>query len=326
MGLFRKAERRKAKLKLALAATAGGGKTHSALLMAAGLVDNPSEDNIAVLDTENGSAELEAGKPGVPGFSVVTMGAPYSPDRYIEVINEAVGAGFEVLILDSISPEWNGNGGILDIVDKKKASSRNQMAAWKDATPMHQKFLDAIIQAPIHIIATMRAKTAYDISNENGKSKVQKLGMAPTQRDGIEFEFTLVGEINVASHLCDFTKDRTGLFAAQVPELITVDTGKRIREWLEGGSESDAPEAPTFAVDTADEPEVAKTKTMIPSKVYLKEAKGASAMVLVDSKDNEYLLPDELVDDAKALIGVECAYRAMARKGLPRLVEIAKAR
>lgn len=322
MGLFRKAERRKAKLKLALAAPAGGGKTHSALLMAAGLVDNPSEDNIAVLDTENGSAELEAGKPGVPGFSVVTMPAPYSPDRYIEVINEAVKAGFEVLILDSISPEWNGNGGILDIVDKKKQSARNQMAAWKDATPLHQKFLDAIIQAPIHIIATMRAKTAYDISNENGKSKVQKLGVAPTQRDGIEFEFTLVGEINVASHLCDFTKDRTGLFASQVPEMITVDTGKRIRDWLEGGSAVEAPAAPEFAVDAPDSP---APETFKVKDVYLKEAKGASAMVLVTECGDEYLVPEELVEKCQGLIGEDCTYRAMARKGLPRLTEIAKA-
>ena len=322
MGLFRKAERRKAKLKLALAAPAGGGKTHSALLMAAGLVDNPGEHNIALLDTENGSAELEAGKPGVPGFSVVTMPAPYSPDRYIEVINEAVKAGFEVLILDSISPEWNGNGGILDIVDKKKQSARNQMAAWKDATPMHQRFLDAIIQAPIHIIATMRSKTAYDISNENGKSKVQKLGVAPTQRDGIEFEFTLVGEINVASHLCDFTKDRTGLFAAQVPEMITVETGERIRNWLEAGSESSAPESPEFSGDAPENPE---PETIKVKNTYLKEVGDASAMVLVTDCDVEYLLPEELVETGRALIGHVCTFRAMARKGIPRLTEINKA-
>ena len=322
-GLFRKAERRKAKLKLALAATAGGGKTHSALLMAAGLVDNPSEENIAVLDTENGSAELEAGKPGVPGFSVVTMPAPYSPDRYIEVINEAVKAGFEVLILDSISPEWNGNGGILDIVDKKKQSARNQMAAWKDATPMHQRFLDAIIQAPIHIIATMRAKTAYEISNENGKSKVQKLGTAPTQRDGIEFEFTLVGEINVHSHLCDFTKDRTGLFASQVPEMITTETGKRLRAWLEGGVAAETPDAPEF--NNASEEVAPEVPSLVVEKVYLKKAKGAEAMVLAAEGGEEFLLPDELVKDAKSLIGEKCHYRAMARKGLHRLVEIKKA-
>ena len=320
MGLFRKAERRKAKLKLALAAPAGGGKTHSALLMAAGLVDDPSEDNIAVLDTENGSAELEAGKPGVPGFSVVTMPAPYSPDRYIEVINEAVKAGFEVLILDSISPEWNGNGGILDIVDKKKASQKNGMAAWKDATPMHQRFLDAIIQAPIHIIATMRAKTAYDISNENGRSKVQKLGVAPTQRDGIEFEFTLVGEINVNSHLCDFTKDRTGLFAAQIPEMITVETGERIRAWLEGGSEAVAPDAPEFNTPNPDAP-----PTMKIEDVYPKTAGDVTAMVLADDTGKEFLIPDELVDACKALTGERVTYKAMARKGMPRLVSVEKA-
>jgi hypothetical protein len=190
---------------------------------------------------------------------------------------------------------------------------------------MHQRFLDAIIQAPIHIIATMRAKTAYDISNEGGKTKVQKLGVAPTQRDGIEFEFTLVGEINVASHLCDFTKDRTGLFAENVPEQITVATGKRLRDWLDGGTVAEKPQAPTFSVDTPEEPAAAAPKTLTVEKVYLKEAKGASAMVLTATDGTEYLLPEELVETANALVGETCTYKSMARKGLSRLVELAKA-
>ena len=321
MGMFKKAERRKAKLKLALAAPAGGGKSHSSLLMAAGLIDNPGADTIAVLDTENGSAELEAGKPGIPEFSVVQMQAPYSPERYMEVIDEAVKSGFEVLILDSITPEWNGQGGILDFVDKKKSSSRNQMAAWQEATPKHQKFLDAIIQAPIHIICTMRSKTQYDISNEGGRTKVQKLGVAPTQRDGIEFEFTLVGEISVDRHLCQFTKDRTGLFDGQVPEPVSTETGRKIAEWLNSGSDAEPAEAPVFEAN----PKPAPAQTLTPAKVYEKSAGGKSAMVLVDSEDNEYLLGDIPEDKAEALIGVECTFKAMPRKGLPRLVELTSA-
>lgn len=319
MGIFRKAERRKSRLKMALAGTAGSGKTHSALLLASGLIDDPGADTIALLDSENGSAELEAGKPGVPDFSVVNMAAPYSPERYQSVIKEAVDAGFKVLILDSISPEWNGEGGILDIVDRKKQSARNQMAAWKDATPMHQKFLDSIIQAPIHIIATMRSKTAYEVSSDGGKSKVQKLGTAPTQRDGIEFEFTLVGEITAAKHYCEFSKDRTGLFADAMPECVTKKTGQKIKDWLESGS--DAEPAPTLT-EVEEQP-----ATMVPAEVFVKTAKKngkeVSAECLRDADGVEYLLPADLREEVEGLLGSECTFEVMQRKGLPRLTSIA---
>ena len=295
MGIFKKAERRRAKLKLALQGPAGAGKTHSALLLASGLIDDPSEDTIAVLDSENGSAELESGKPGVPAFSVVPMSPPYSPEAYTEIIGAAVREGFKVLILDSISPEWSGAGGILEIVDALKSGSRNQMAAWKEATPRHQAFVDSMIQAPIHIIATMRSKADYAMDRDSaGKTKVAKVGLAPQQRDGIEFEFTLIGEIDVASHRAEFTKDRTSIFVGTVPQPITAETGRKIRDWLEAGTEAPAP----TLVEPEPEPEAAPEAPAVPPimleevehRAYDKPDGSQGTAVIAKTSDGEMLV------------------------------------
>ena len=226
--MFKRAQRRQAKLRLALSGPSGSGKTTGALLIAKGL-----GGKIAVLDTERGSASLYA---DLVDFDVVELGPPYTPEKYIEIIHEAEKAGYDTLILDSITHEWNGEGGILQIVDEyaRTKLKGNSYAAWNVGTPRHQKFIDTMLSSPLHIIATMRSKAVYvETEKANGKKAIEKQGSAPQQRDGLEYEFTAVLDLNVDGNLAVASKDRTRLF--RDPFTITEDTGKKLLEWLNSG-------------------------------------------------------------------------------------------
>lgn len=231
--MFRKAERKQARLRLALSGTSGSGKTYGALLVAKGI-----GGRIAVLDTERGSASLYS---DLVDFDVVEMGAPYTPEKYKEVIAAAQAGGYTTLILDSITHEWSGSGGILEIVDNiaKTKFRGNSYAAWNEGTPRHQSFVDAMLSSDLHIIATMRSKAAYVEGEKNGKKTIQKMGMAPQQRDGIEYEFTCVLDLSAEGNLALASKDRTRLFGD--PFVITARTGSDLLEWLGQGK---APEPP----------------------------------------------------------------------------------
>lgn len=250
---FTKAVRKKAKLRLALTGPSGSGKTYSALLMAKGL-----GGRIAVIDTEHESASLYAGLPEMPEFETLNLAPPFTPERFTAAVNAASAAGFDVLILDSITHEWNGSGGCLELVDEiaRAKFKGNSWSAWNEVTPRHRDFLDAILRAPLHIIATMRSKTETAQTEENGRKKVVKLGMKSEQRDGFEYEMTAVLDITHDGHFAVATKDRTGLFTDRDPKAITPDTGDMLRQWLESGAEA-APEQKWYgkylaAVETAE--------------------------------------------------------------------------
>lgn len=226
--MFKKAERKQAKLRLVLSGTSGSGKTFGALQIAKGI-----GGKIAFLDTERGSASLYS---DMVEFDVLEMQPPYNPERFIEVIQEAEKEEYTTLILDSITHEWNGQGGILEIVDAVSRSKYrgNSYAAWNEGTPRHQKFIDAMLASSCHIIATMRSKAVYvETEKNNGKKAIEKQGSAPQQRDGIEYEFTTVLDLNVDGHLANASKDRTGLF--KDPFVISEDTGKALFDWLNKG-------------------------------------------------------------------------------------------
>lgn len=230
---FRKAERKKAKLRLALCGPAGSGKTYSALLIAQGLAP---EGRIALLDTERGSGELYS---DLTPYDVATLAPPFSPERYIDLIEGAGAAGYQVLIIDSLSHAWEGEGGCLELHDRATAASRsgNSYTAWREVTPQHNALVEAMLQSPCHVVATMRSKTAYELSDDgNGKKKPIKVGLAPVQRPGMEYEFTVVLDLSVERHIATATKDRTSLFDGRhwVP---TAKTGEVLREWLESGSD-----------------------------------------------------------------------------------------
>lgn len=236
--MFKKAERKKAKLRLALSGTSGSGKTYGALQIAKGL-----GGKVAVIDTERGSASLYS---DMMDFDVVELGPPYEPERFIEIMEAAAREGYDVLVIDSITHEWKGAGGMLEIVDNiARAKFRgNSYAAWNEGDKRHRRFVDAMLHSPMHIIVTMRSKAVYVEGERNGKKTIEKQGAAPEQRDGIEYEFTAVLDLTVDGNLAAKSKDRTRLF--NDPFKITEETGKKLLAWLESGVEAPAKPAPTL--------------------------------------------------------------------------------
>lgn len=235
MGIFKKATRKKAKLRLSIDGPSGSGKTHSALLIASGLAGD--SNNIFLIDSENDSASMEADKPGIPEFQCVNIEAPYSPDRYINLINVAVSEGAEVLIIDSLSHAWSGRGGILEMTDKASmSSSGNKFAAWRTTTPKHNALVDAILSAPCHVICTMRTKTSWEVvENDKGKKVPRKIGLKPEQREGMEYEFTVVVDMSI-DHVATASKDRTSLFDGDA-FIPSRETGEKLIQWLERGED-----------------------------------------------------------------------------------------
>lgn len=231
---FRKALRSKSRLRLGLSGASGSGKTWSALSIANGLTG--SWDKVAIIDTENGSADLYAER---GPYSVCTLTAPYEPKKYIDAIKDAENAGFGCIIIDSLTHAWSGEGGMLDIQGKIADSGKgNSYTAWRTVTPMHNRLVETILTSPCHIIVTARSKTEYVLEEEikNGR-KIQvpkKVGMAPIYRDGLEYEMTVFFEL-AQDHTASVSKDRTGLFDGRyfVPDD---STGKELLAWLEGGA------------------------------------------------------------------------------------------
>ena len=222
---FQKAQRKNAKLRLAITGPAGSGKTYSSILIAQGL-----GGRIAMIDTENGSGDLYA---DIADYDTCTMQAPFDPRKYEQLIHDAEKAGYNTIIIDSLSHAWAGRGGILDLHAQVTQASKtgNSYTAWARVTPLHQGLVDAMLSSPCHIIATMRSKTDY-IINENRQPV--KVGLAPIQRDGMDYEFGTVFDLT-ATHLATVSKDRTGLFD-ETPFRISAETGKNLANWLNSGN------------------------------------------------------------------------------------------
>jgi len=223
---LRHATRKQAKIKLALQGPSGSGKTYSALLLAFGITGNWSQ--IAIIDTENHSADLYA---HLGSFNVLSLEKPFSPERYIEAIDVCEKAGMGVIILDSITHEWDGAGGVLDI---HQAMMGNSFTNWSKVTPRHNAFVQKFLQSSCHIIATIRTKQDYVLSEKNGKMVPEKVGLKAVTREGMDFEFTLVFDLDI-KHQAVASKDRTGLFMDKPDVLITPETGQKILKWCSQG-------------------------------------------------------------------------------------------
>lgn len=226
-GFFHKAKRKEAKLRLALTGASGSGKTFSALTLAQGL-GGP----IAVADTERGSAALYSDK---FNFDTIEITPPYNLKKWLDVFEGATEASYNVLILDSITPLWSGEGGLLEQKDQlSKHGGKNSYTAWADVTPMYNRFVERMLNANIHVIATIRSKTEYSMETDGGRTIIKKVGLGPQFRDGIDYEFTTVFDI-ASDHSALVSKDRSGLFDAKTPFVISRETGTMIKKWLEGG-------------------------------------------------------------------------------------------
>ena len=227
---IRKAKRSATKLRLLLTGPSNSGKTWGAILIAKGL-----GGRCVVIDTEQGSSDIYD---SLHDFDVIDLKPPFTPESYINAIQAAEEAGYEVIVVDSISHEWSGKGGCLELVDEvaRAKFKGNTWSAYSEITPRHRAFVDAMLRSSAHIIATGRAKTETAQVEENGRKKVVKLGMKTETRDGVEYEFTIVLDLVHDGHFATVSKDRTNLFNTD-PKPISVETGKRLAAWLAAGHE-----------------------------------------------------------------------------------------
>ncbi|MCR8667290.1 ATP-binding protein [Aestuariibaculum sp. M13] len=224
---LQQAQRHQVKLRLGLSGASGFGKTYSALLLAFGITNDWSK--IAIIDTENNSASLYS---HLGEFNVLSLDEPYTPERYIQAIRACESASMEVIIIDSITHEWNGKGGCLQLHEQLGGRFQD----WAKITPRHQAFLDAILQSNCHIITTVRRKIDYSLDmNSNGKTSVVKHGTKEVTREGFEYELTVNFELINDQHLAKASKDRTGLFMDKPEFVINASTGKKLIEWCNVG-------------------------------------------------------------------------------------------
>lgn len=229
---LQKAQRNKAKIKIGLQGASGSGKTMSALLLGYGLCN--SWEKIAVIDSENNSAHLYS---HLGAYNVIGISAPFNPEKYIEALALAVKAGMEVVIIDSISHEWEGVGGIIDL---HGSMAGNSFTNWNKITPRHNAFVNAILQSPVHVLATIRTKQDYVLVEKNGKQVPEKVGLKGITRDGMDYELTIVFDLDI-KHNAVVSKDRTGIFSNEAEFKITAEVGRKILEWCNTGGELPVP-------------------------------------------------------------------------------------
>jgi len=239
---FRRATKAQAHARVALIGPSGSGKTYTALLFAATL-----GERVALIDTEHGSASKYAGE---FVFDVLELD-DFAPKAYVEAIEAAGAAGYDVLIIDSLSHAWAGKGGALEMVDNAAARPGvNKYTAWRDVTPWHNRLIDTIISSPCHVIATMRAKTEYVIEKDDkGATTVRKVGLAPVQRDGMEYEFDITADMD-ANNTLMVSKTRCPALRQATVRLPGRETAQIIKDWLTDGA---APVAPVPAFIPAPE-------------------------------------------------------------------------
>jgi hypothetical protein len=240
--MFQKAVRTQRKLKMCLFGPSGGGKTFTGLTVLSNLVG--PQGRIAVIDTEASSASAYADE---FSFDVQPL-TEFSVTDYVDAINEAVRLGYDGLLVDSTSHAWNGAGGILERVEEHKKAHRagNDFAAWGIVKPDETKLWAALTQSPIHLICTMRSKTEYEISQDEktGKKKVEKLGLAPIQRQDLEYEFDVVGRMDIDNTLV-IVKSRCTPVNGRVFDKPGKDFAAILAKWCDSGESTPAPAIPT---------------------------------------------------------------------------------
>ncbi len=225
------------KARFALMGPTGAGKTWTSLDVATHLVEEG--ERIMVIDTERGSARNYA---RAFKFAHMDWKPPYHPGELAEAILELGSSGkFGCLVVDSLSHFWKASGGTLDQKDRISArggaNAQNSYTAWNEAGKLQDSMIEAILSCPVHIICTMRSKMAYAIEEyQDGnrtKTRVTKVGLAPVQRDDTEYEFTVIGEMDLATHRLVVTKSRIHDVADQVYSAGQAkQLGIAVRDWL----------------------------------------------------------------------------------------------
>lgn len=232
--LVKKAKREKIYCKIALMAPSGGGKTYSGLRLATGMAREIERETGKKAKILMGNTEQKRGYYYADEFDydIVDIDAPHNPEKYVEFIEFAVKEGYDIVIIDSSSHEWEGRGGCLEL--QQQAGGTYQ--AWGKVTPRHNKFIEAIADSPVHMIVTMRGKDQYEMtSDDKGKKSVQKLGVGAKQRDGFEYEFTCTFLIDQKTSMAEAQKDNTHIFEHETATLLSEAYGEKIMQWANSG-------------------------------------------------------------------------------------------
>ena len=238
---LRQSSKKQAKIKLAIQGCAGSGKTYSSLLLASGLTSDWSK--IAVIDSENNSADLYA---HLGNYNVLSLQEQYSPENYIKAVEICEKAGMEVIIIDSMSQCWDY------LLDCHSSMQGNSFTNWGKITPRMNAFTQKILQSKCHIISTLRTKQDYVLNEKNGKLVPEKVGLKAVMRDGIDYEFTIVFDIDI-KHYASASKDRTGLFMGKPEFTINSFTGEKILNWCNDGMDVETVRSMIQETATVDE-------------------------------------------------------------------------
>lgn len=216
---LQKASRKKASIKMSLQGPSGSGKTYSSLLIAYGLCNDWSK--IAVIDSENHSSELYS---HLGSYNVLQLSAPYTPEKYTQAIEACGQAGMQVIIIDSISHEWEY------ILESHAGMTGNSFTNWQKIGLRHKAFIQAVLNTKAHIIVTTRTKQDYVLNERNGRMVPEKVGLKAVQREGLDYEMTLVFDLTM-KNTASASKDRTGLFFGKPEHKLSVETGRAISHW-----------------------------------------------------------------------------------------------
>lgn len=224
MAKFKKAVREQIWIKVLLGGASGSGKTFSALRLAKGIA-NKSGGKIAAIDTENGRIRYYANE---FDFDDLQLEVPYSPEKYIQAINDATDCKYNILIIDSMSHEWEY------CLEQHAKMSGNSYTNWAKITPKHDAFMEKILQSPLHIICTARGKDSYILEEKNGRQVPKKVGMGFKARDNTEYNYTVTFNIDQSTHVAEVMKDNTHIFEGRY-DILTEKDGEALYNWANTG-------------------------------------------------------------------------------------------
>ena len=224
MAGFQKAKRERVWLKVLLSGASGCGKSYSALRLAKGIADK-CDSEIAYIGTEGSRNKYYADK---FDYDLLELEEPFECEKYMDAIDEAVKAGYKVLVIDSMTHEWKW---LNDVHDKMPG---NSFTNWGKLKPRHHKFMDKVLNSPIHVIATARGKDDWVLEEKNGKQVPKKVGMGQQQDKDISYEYTVSLMIAQDTHVACADKDNTQLFDGRY-EVLTENDGERLYEWANKG-------------------------------------------------------------------------------------------
>ena len=277
----KKAKREKIFVKIALMAPSGGGKTYGSLRLSKGMAAEIEKETGKAARILFANTEAKRGYYYANEFNydIVDIDPPHNPEKYVELIDFAVSEGYDILIIDSASHEWEGKGGCLEL--QQQAGGTYQ--SWAKVTPRHAKFINAIADSPIHIIATMRGKDQYEVTKDDrGKTSVQKLGIGARQREGFEYDFSVTFLIDQKTNTAEVQKDNTHIFENEGPTILSENHGSKIIQWANLG------EGYTPVVRKDDEEVVDDLKSVKKAIIAAAKAAGGSADETVMTTIKEY--------------------------------------